>query len=87
MCVQAVKRIITVEYQYQSFLIVVSMSIAGLLVGAALEWVFRKVSKRPYNLTDPFLQRDIMPVEGKKAEADKLSEKSSEDEADAPAKK
>lgn len=77
MCVQSLKNIITVEYQYQSFLIVVGMSVAGLLAGAAIEWVFRKVSKRPYNLTDPFQQRDIMPVDGKKAEADKVSEKSS----------
>lgn len=82
-CVQAVKRIITVEYQWQSFMIVVGMSIAGLLFGAAVEWVFRKVSKRPYDLTDPFVQRDIMPVDGK---ADSLSEKS-DDHADVAAEK
>lgn len=51
------------EYQYQSFMLAVGMSFVGLLVGAALEWVFRKVAKKPYNLTDPFIQKDIMPVD------------------------
>lgn len=64
-CGQAVKRIITVEYQYQSFLIALGMSVAGILFGAALEWLFRKIAKRPYDLRNPFAQRDVMPVDAK----------------------
>ena len=69
-CLQALKRIITVEYQYQSFMIAVGMSFVGVLAGAALEWAFRKISKRPYDLTNPFIQKDIMPVGNPIAEKD-----------------
>lgn len=62
---QVLKRIFTVDYQYQSFMISIGMSVVGLLWGAALEWAFRKITKRPYNVANPFTPRDVMPVEGK----------------------
>lgn len=74
---QALHRIWTVDYQYQPFLITLSMSFGGVGVGFALEWVFRKACKWPYDLTNPFT-RDIMPVETKPDDG-KLSEQNDND--------
>ena len=60
---QTLTRIFTVDYQYQSFMITVGMSFGGLLAGAALEWAFRRIAKRPYDLTNPFTSRDVMPLD------------------------
>ena len=59
-------------------MLAVGMSFVGLLVGAGLEWVVRKVAKKPYNLTDPFIQRDIMPVDNQVA-AESLKELDTKD--------
>ena len=52
-----------VEYQYQDFLIAPAMSVVGLLAGAALEYVFRRVTGWQYDLSNPFKQDDVMPVD------------------------
>ena len=51
------------EYQYQDFLIAPGMSFVGLLAGAALEYAFRRLTGWPYNLSNPFKQDDVMPVD------------------------
>ena len=63
MSMQALHRLWVVEYQYQDFLIAPGMSIVGLLAGAALEYVFRRLTGRPYDLSNPFKQDDVMPVD------------------------
>lgn len=86
--VQALHRLWTVEYQYQDFLIAPAMSVVGLLAGAAVEYMFRRITGWPYNLSNPFKQDDVMPVNV--APAGKLvaeeTESSEGDEFDKPQK-
>ena len=67
---QALHRLWVVEYQYQDFLIAPAMSVVGLLAGAALEHVFRRATGWQYDLSNPFKQDDVMPVDA--APASKL---------------
>ena len=60
---QALHRIWTVDYQWQDFIIAPAMSFGGLLAGAVLEYAFRRLTGRPYDLSNPFKQDDIMPVD------------------------
>ncbi len=60
---QSLHRLWVVEYQYQDFLIAPAMSVVGLLAGAALEYVFRRATGWQYDLSNPFKQDDVMPVD------------------------